>query len=412
MRIGLVVPHIFMSDTILPKVIFAPGELSINLANHLQSKGEDVYLFTPSKVTTTANNITADMSFFENELKLRNCSYLDLLMKHPLIFISLARQVQGELIANAYTMANNNQLDIIHVYTNEEDIAITFAQLCHKPVVFTHHDPFNYYVRYRNVFPKYKNLNWVLLSYAQRVMMPKDTNWVANVYHGLDMTKYKPNYQNNSKYIVFIGRLIEPKAVHLAIKATIIYNQNHPKSKLKLIIAGKYYSEKNIPKYWLTKVKPLIDNKYIKYIGIIRNIAAKNKLLGEAKVLIIPSVFEEPFGMVMIESLACATPVIGLDSGSIPEIINDQVTGLIVKKIFNKSARSNNKNQKPSLNETKTANAIARAIDQIDTINRHDCRKIFEERFSSERMCNEYVSVYSKLINDQSNSTKVSPTAL
>ncbi len=141
MKIGIVVPHIFMNREILPYVIFSPAELAINLAEELQKKGQEVTLFTPGPVSTSVNNQTADLSLFQEELDARGDTYLDLLKKHPFTFVTLARQAQSELIARAFDMANNNGLDVVHIYTNEEDTALPFAKLCKKPVVFTHHDP-------------------------------------------------------------------------------------------------------------------------------------------------------------------------------------------------------------------------------------------------------------------------------
>ena len=184
LRIGIVVPHIFMQQTILPQVIFAPGQLALDLVTGLSKIGIDVTLFTPGPVKVPVKNVTADLSNFKAELDARQDGYIDLLKKHPLTFISLARQVQAELIAKAFAVANTGKLDIIHIYTNEEDIALPFAKLCSKPVVFTHHDPFNFLITYKNVFPKYPELNWISISLAQRLGMPARTNWIGNVYHG------------------------------------------------------------------------------------------------------------------------------------------------------------------------------------------------------------------------------------
>jgi hypothetical protein len=123
MKIGIVVPHIFMQDKILPNVIFSPGKLVLDLAEGLQAQGHDVTLFTPGPITTSVKNETADLSLFQQELDVRGDSYMDLLKKHPFTFVTLSRQVQSEIIAKAYKMANDNELDIVHIYMNEEDIA-------------------------------------------------------------------------------------------------------------------------------------------------------------------------------------------------------------------------------------------------------------------------------------------------
>jgi glycosyltransferase involved in cell wall biosynthesis len=386
LRVGIVVPHIFMQESILPKVIFSPGQLAIDLAEGLTSLGIDVTLFSPGPVKTKVKNVTANLSNFKTELAARGDSYIDLLKKHPLTFISLARQVQSELIAMAYKMANDEKLDIVHIYTNEEDIALPFAQLCAKPVVFTHHDPFNFLVTYKNVFSKYSELNWISISLAQRQGMPSNTNWIGNVYHGLDENLFQPNYYSKTKYLAYMGRIIEPKGLHLAIKAVQKYNANH-KQQFNLKIAGKHYAGYHKDVYWQKYISPLLDNRRIEYVGFISDIAAKQSFLANATALLIPSIFSEPFGMVAIEALACATPVICLDSGALPEIISNQKNGFVIKKHY----------QKSKLDTDKIINDYVSAIELIESIDRKRCRTTFMKRFTAERMCLEYKLIYEKL---------------
>jgi len=381
-RVALVVPHIFLHRDILSNVIFAPGILALELAKGLVNNEVDVTLFTPGPIDTPVANINADMSYFESELTARGDTYIELLKKHPFVFVSLARQVQSELIAKAYASANNNEFDIVHIYTNEEDIALPFAQFCKKPVVFTHHDPFNFLVKYKNNFPKYSQLSWLSISMAQRDGMPKRTNWVGNIYHGLDKSSLKPVTNPTSDYVAYIGRIIQPKGVDLAIKAVRKYNRD-AKTPLKLKIAGKHYTGDGKDDYWETQIEPeLHDN--IEYVGFIKDTAAKNEFIANARALIVPSVFDEPFGMVLIEALACGTPIIGLNSGAIPEIINDK-NGVLV-----------NKSESPDV----TVNGLCQGIDDISAIKRTDCRKDFETRFTLERMCREHADTYRKLQNN------------
>lgn len=379
LRVALVVPHIFLHKDILPHVIFSPGILAIQLAEGLKKHGVDVTLFSPGPINTKINSINADMSLFEAELEGRGDSYLDLLKKHPFIFVSLARQVQAEIIAKAYEAANNDEFDIVHIYTNEEDIALHFAKLCKKPVVFSHHDPYNFMVRYKSVFPKYKDLNYISLSLAQRKTMPIGTNWVGNVYHGLDPKQFRFNGSIDDDYIAYFGRIIEPKGVHLAIDAVNQYNQT-AKKPLKLKIAGKHYSDSNKDTYWNEKILPKLD-KNIEYIGFIRETKDKNKFLGKARALIVPSIFDEPFGMVMVEALASGTPLIGLSSGAIPEIININ-NGILVSK---------------SDSEAINVQRLTNAIGQIGSINKETCRQDFEKRFTLERMCRDYAVIYEQI---------------
>lgn len=378
-RVALVVPHIFLHRDILPNVIFAPGTLALDLAKGLADFDIDVTLFSPGPVDTSVPNINADMSYFDAELASRGDNYIDLLKKHPFTFVSLARQVQAELIAKAFSDANDDKFDLVHIYTNEEDIALPFAKLCNKPVVFTHHDPFNFSVKYKNNFPKYTELNWISISMSQRAGMPKKTNWIANIYHGVDPNIFIPNFDASSNYIAYIGRIIKPKGVDLAIKAVKKYNKT-AKIPLKLKIAGKHYADGGKDEYWQKEILPKLDNE-IEYIGFINDIKLKNEFLNNAKALIIPSTFDEPFGMVMIEALASGTPLIGLASGAIPEIITKK-TGILVDKFES---------------EEKIIDGLVDAIKEIDKIDRKACRADFDNRFTINHMCSNHAEVYYKL---------------
>ncbi|HEX6462652.1 MAG TPA: glycosyltransferase [Candidatus Saccharimonadales bacterium] len=391
LKIGLVVPHIFMHSTLLPHVIFSPGSQALALAEGLQTIGASVTLLTPGPITTSVNNLTADLSYFEKELAIRGDSYLDLLKKHPFTFVTLARQVQAELIATAYRLANAGEFDIIHIYTNEEDIALPFAEFCRVPVVFTHHDPFNFLVKYKSVFPKYAHLNWLSMSYAQRKGMPEDTHWVGNIYHGLSEAALQPQYQPANDYVAYLGRIIESKGVHLAIEAVKHYNRT-TRQPIKLKIAGKHYAGHKKDAYWHENIEPAL-NETIEYVGFIKNNAEKQAFLGNAKALLVPSTFDEPFGMVMIEALACGTPVIGLSSGAIPEVITPHKTGYVVQKAFKMNQKSN-----WVIDEPATAELIAQALDNIDKISRRQCRQAFEHRFTLRRMCQEHMKVYRNLL--------------
>lgn len=389
MRIGLVVPHIFMQREILPYVIFSPAELALKLTSGLQALRAEVTLFTPGSVDTDATNITADLSYFERELAGRDDTYMDLLKKHPFTFVSLSRQVQSELIARAYQMANDDELDLVHIYTNEEDIALPFAKLCAKPVVFTHHDPFNFLIKYKSVFPKYKSLNWISMSLAQRQGMPPDTNWVANIYHGLTDDSLTPIKQPANDYVAYLGRIIEPKGVHLAIEAILRYNAKRPDAKLKLRIAGKHYAGHKKDTYWQERVLPYVDDKVITYDGFIDDSAKKREFLGNARAVIVPSLFDEPFGLVNIEALACGTPVVGLDSGAIPEIITDR-TGKVAKKRFLDDG---------SLDGSATADNLATALSELDA-SRTDCRQVYEQNYTADKMCQAHYDLYARLLDN------------
>lgn len=394
LKVGIVVPHIFMQDDILPDVIFSPGQLAVDLANQLNTQNVDVTLFTPGPVKTHAHNITADLSYFEAELQLRSDSYLTLLKKHPLTFITLARQVQAELLAKAFRMANDDAFDIVHVYTNEEELGLVFQTFCKKPVVFTHHDPFNFLVQYRSNMPKYSASNWLAISESQKTEMPESTNWIKTIYHGLDENKWPEQTAKKENYIAYIGRIIEPKGVHTAIQAILRYNKANPSSPLTLKIAGKHYSGAKPGGYWEEQIEPFIDQRYIQYEGFIANIAAKQEFLAKAKALVVPSLFAEPFGMVSIEALACSTPVIGFDSGAIPEVVKSGTTGFIIQKEFIDDAAQH------KVISDSTIQQLAHAFENIDTLDSTKCREAFLQRFTLKQMAQQHIEAYRQLLKN------------
>ena len=376
MKIALVVPHLFMHDEILPKVIFSPGRLAIWLAEGLQAEGHEVVLFTPGHIKTKVENRTADLSNIEVELKQRKYDLLTLLKKHPLTFITLARQVQAELIADVYEQANSDKFDIVHIWTNEEEIALVNARFCTKPVIFTHHEPFNFLVKYRSIFPKYTNLNWICISKAQQQTLSinnHDFNPAGIVHHGIPKSLYKFN-ANPKDYFLYFGRIIEPKGVHLAINAA-------KKAGVRLKIAGKHYAGKK-DEYWQEKILPQIDGSQIEYHGFAKALKDKQDLLSNAQALLMPSIWSEPFGLVMIEALACGTPVIGFKTGAIPEVVDNNITGYLVDYEEN--------------NDKRSVDSLIKKMQKISKIDRKTCRQEFEKRFTVKRMVAGYEKVYNR----------------
>jgi glycosyltransferase involved in cell wall biosynthesis len=394
LRVGIVVPHIFMQDDVLPNVIFSPGQLAQSLSDELTNQGVSITLFTPGSVTTSARNITADLSYFQTELNLRGDSYVSLLKKHPLTFITLARQVQAELLMKAFEMANNDELDVVHIYTNEEELGLVFQKLCTKPVVFTHHDPFSFLVQYRSNMPKYKDSNWLAISDTQKTEMPPDTNWIKTIHHGLDENEWPEQTSPKEGYIAYIGRIIEPKGVHLAIQATILYNTTHQDSPLTLKIAGKHYSGTKAGSYWQEQIEPYLSRDDIEYVGFIDNEKQKQQFLAKAQALVMPSIFSEPFGMVAIEALACSTQVIGLNSGAIPEIVSSGENGFVVEKEILESS------PKGHILAPSVVDKLAATFEKINTIDPDACRKSFMERFTLQMMAAKHIEAYETVLEN------------
>ena len=214
--------------------------------------------------------------------------------------------------------------------------------------------------------------------------MPADTNWIGTVYHGLKKDELQPLRAPTRDYVADLGRIIEPKGVHIAIEAVKKYNET-AEQPLKLKIAGKHYADHIKDTYWRERILPEL-NETIEYVGHIKTNTEKQAFLGNAKALLVPSIFDEPFGMVTIEALACDTPVIGLKSGATPELITEGETGFIIPK-------------EPA---KQIAPSVIHAIDALSTITPGVCRQEFESRFTIEQMARGHLEAYKKIIAKES----------
>jgi len=375
-RIGILLPHVFAQQKLMDKVVFTPVTLAIDLVVQLSTRHE-VFFFTPGPVGNNFNenvqNISVDMGLLEEELQKQKCTLPQLITKCPLAFTSLSRSVQAELTAKAFELANSDKLDILHIFMCESEVPLYFSNLLKVPVVFTHHDPFNFYRKYRVNFPKLMNLNYVSISKSQRETAPKNMNFVANVYNGINLNDFDFRAEPELKdagYFASIGRIIQNKGVHTAIDAC-------KNTGNALRFAGKYYSSKadKGQDYWSKHIKPHVDNKQIIYEGFISDVKQKSGFLGGAKALLFPIEWMEPFGVVIIEAMACGTPVIAFPGGAVEEIIQDGVNGYVVS------------------NQAE----LEKAMGKVQTINRRKCREYVEQNYTIEIMAKRYEKVYEKL---------------
>jgi glycosyltransferase involved in cell wall biosynthesis len=205
---------------------------------------------------------------------------------------------------------------------------------------------------------------FVSISNAQRAPLPQ-ARWVGTVYHGLPKNLLKPNFTPDG-YLAFLGRIAPEKGPEAAISLA------HA-AGIPLKIAAKV--DRIDQAYFNSKVRPLIDGKDIEFVGEIDQ-SQKATFLGKAAALLFPICWPEPFGLVLIEAMACGTPVIAFRSGSVPELIEDSVTGFIVDS--HRDALS--------------------GIRRVATIDRRAVRASFERRFTARRMAEDYVGIYETLI--------------
>jgi len=195
-------------------------------------------------------------------------------------------------------------------------------------------------------------------------------NWQDTVYHGLPIDLYRQR-NGDGGYLAFLGRICPEKRLDRAIEIA-------KRTNIRLKVASKV--DVADQEYMDTNIRPLLDHPLIEFLGEIGH-DEKQKLLGGASALLFPIDWCEPFGLVMIESMACGTPIIAYRAGSVPEVIDHGVTGFIVENI----------------------DESVEAVKNIQDLDRNRCRQVFEGRFSSARMVADYLKTYRKLIAIKNN---------
>ena len=204
----------------------------------------------------------------------------------------------------------------------------------------------------------------ISISHDQRTSLPA-VKWAGTIYHGMPPTLLQPRREREG-YLAFLGRLAPEKGADRAIRIARRVN-------IPLRIAAKLPREAS--QYYKDKIQPELDGRLVQFIGEVRD-EDKEEFLGNAAAMLFPIDWPEPFGLVMIEAMACGTPVIAFRRGSVPEVIEDNVSGLIVED---------------------EAGAII-AVGRIQDLDRDRVRDAFERRFTTRRMTEDYLTVYQRLI--------------
>jgi glycosyltransferase involved in cell wall biosynthesis len=215
-----------------------------------------------------------------------------------------------------------------------------------------------------DVIREFPQAHFVSISEDQRRPLP-EANWIGTIQHGLPLALFRPSYREGI-YLAFLGRLTAEKGPEDAIRIA-------REAKKPLRIAAKIPRAET--RYFKNHLEPQIDGDRVRLVGEVDD-AKKQPFLAESAALLFPIDWPEPFGLVMIEAMACGTPVIAYRSGSVPEIVEDGVTGFIVEN----------------------AEEAVAAVHRLDRLDRRTIRTRFEERFSAQRMARAYESQYGKLI--------------
>ncbi len=343
LRIAQIAP---LYERIPPKLYGGTERVVHYITEELVRRGHDVTLFAAGDAQTKA------------KLKPACPQALRLAGKQDLGF-----PLQLPMLSDVYD--NADQFDIIH---NHIDFwTFPFAYLCKTtPTVSTMHGRLDM-DDFKPIYSRYPNLPLVSISDAQRAPLPF-MNWVGTVYHGLprELLSYSPG---PGKYLAFLGRISPEKRPDIAIDVA-------RKVGIPLKIAAKVDAYDRA--YFEQVIKPRLAQPGVEYIGEI-NESQKNEFLGNAIALLFTIDWPEPFGLSMIESLACGTPVIARPCGSVSEVLRDGVTSLLATEFDD----------------------LVKAVKNVDSISRAACRQEFEQRFTSEVMAQNYERVYQRLIGQR-----------
>jgi glycosyltransferase involved in cell wall biosynthesis len=312
------------------------------LTEELVRQGHDVTLFASGDSTTQARLVPV-------------CSQA--LRPDPDVVDHLAPHVM--LLERLYRQAS--AFDIIHFHIDYLHFPVSRRQAV--PQLTTLHGRLDI-PELRPLYREFQDMPLVSISDAQRTPLG-GADWQSTVYHGLPTDLY-PFRPQEGEYFAFLGRISPEKRVDRAIEIA-------RRTDTPLKIAAKV--DPVDAQYFKSEIEPMLAAPQVEFIGEIGD-DRKAELLRRARALLFPIDWPEPFGLVMIEAMACGTPVVAWRNGSVPEVVESGCTGFIVD----------------------TLDDAVHAVRRIDTIRRRCCRERFEQRFSVERMAQDYLGVYERLV--------------
>jgi len=348
MRIAQVAP---LSESVPPRLYGGTERVVAYLSDELVGMGHDVTLFASGDSQTRAQL----SSEWPTALRLGGICQ---------------DSVAPHLLMLEHVMQCAEQFDVIHFHVAE--IHFPLARRLSVPHVTTLHGRLDI-PELVPFYGEFSDVPVVSISAAQRTPLPH-AGWAATVYHGLpaDLLSFHPA---PGRYLAFVGRISPEKRVDRAIAIALACRQPL-RIAAKVDPADEAYFERDI--------RSLLDHPLIEYVGEIGE-QDKDEFLGNASALLFPIDWPEPFGLVMIEALACGVPVVALRRGSVPEVIEHGATGFVVD----------------------TVDEAIDATRRVAQLGRRQCRAAFERRFTARRMAEEYVGLYRRLITRASEQTGV-----
>jgi glycosyltransferase involved in cell wall biosynthesis len=341
MRIAQVAP---LTEAVPPKLYGGTERVVHWLTEELVALGNDVTLFASGDSRTSAKLDATWPRALRLDGSVRDPNALHMVM------LERVRQ-----------KCDDEEFDFLHFHLDYYPFSLFFRQP--TPFLTTLHGRLDL-PEHQPVFTTFSSVPVISISNAQRRPVPQ-ANWAGTIYHGLPENLLTPRPATPS-YLAVLGRIAPEKGVDRAIRIAV-------RCGIPLKIAAKV--DRTDQEYYDEVIRPLIDHPLVEYIGEIGD-HEKSEFLSGALGLLLPIDWPEPFGLVMIEAMACGTPVIAYNRGSVPEIVEENLTGFIVEDEI-------------------SAAAVVNRLAQLD---RGMIRKQFETRFTARRMALDYLAAYRKLM--------------
>lgn len=339
LRIAMVAP---LALPVPPPLYGGTERVVHTLTEELVRRGHDVTLFASAGSRTSA--------------RLRQGS------PRPLWQLPAGDRFALSLLQIEDVVRSSERFDVVHSHVDA--LAWLAGERIRAPLITTLHGRLDLPIL-RPLFAAYREQALVSISHAQRApLRDLDLNWLATIYHGIDLAGFPPG-PGDGGYVAFLGRISPEKDPAAAIRVAI-------RSGVPLRMAARV--DPGDEPYFDSEVRPYLDHPLVTWLGELDD-HAKAELLASARALLMPIDWPEPFGLVVIEALACGTPVIARPRGSLPEIVRDGEHGRLVE----------------------TEDEMVRALAEIDGIDRQVCRAHAVARFSSRRMADDHERLYGRV---------------
>jgi glycosyltransferase involved in cell wall biosynthesis len=338
MRIAQVAP---LYESVPPKMYGGTERVVYGLTEELVRRGHEVVLFASGDSETSA--------------RLEACCERGLRLSHVRDHMAYTIRELGRVARVA------GEFDLIHNHIDY--FAFPYARMLRTPLVSTTHGRLDI-PEVIAVYEDFSEIPLVSISHAQRTPLPR-LNWLATVYNGINLRHFTLR-ERPGEYLAFLGRISPEKRPDRAVEIAEAVG-------MPLRIAAKVDPVDR--EYFETVIAPLLDRPDVEYVGEIDEVE-KNDFLGNAYAYLFPIDWPEPFGITMVEAMACGTPVIAMARGSAPEVIADGQTGFLCR----------------------TLEKMIEAVASVPRIDRRACRQRVAERFSVERMADGYEAVYRRCV--------------